>query len=314
MIKLFEYLEESSIDFPQKELDFKVWKKVDNTYIIRPKIKRQILNLLSKYPEEDLLDMAKVKNGLKVIHVIGSICTNQYLDDSDIDIHVIVSQDSKYFGDEDFQNDVIKWYAANADELKAYVGEHKFEVYMQYNETQDLLSAGCYDLMNDKWITGPRIFPLDYDPYEDFADVFQEVQSVVQDADVLFGELKRDVIDYDVIKLALQKIPKSQRQHLKDRLQDKLQEIEDDIYSLYKERKDWVEKRRKSSKPVSVQDAKDDVELAKKWNNANALFKFINRYKYLKVIRELEELLDKDGKLNPKDVSSVKNILGEFDA
>ena len=309
MIKLFEYLEESSIDFPQKELDFKVWKKVDNTYIIRPKIKRQILNLLFKYPEEDLVDMAKVKDGLKVIHVIGSICTNQYLDDSDIDVHVIVSQDSKYFGDEDFQNDVIKWYAANADELKAYVDEHKFEVYLQYNETQDLLSAGCYDLMNDKWITGPRIYPLDYDPYEDFADVFQDVHAIVADADKLFGELRRDVIDYDVIKLALQKIPKSQRQHLKDRLQDKLQEMEDDIHLLYKERKDWVEARRKSSKPVTVEDAKNDVKLVKRWQDANALFKFINRYKYLKTIRDLEELLDEEDKLNHKDVDDVKDIL-----
>jgi hypothetical protein len=309
MIKLFEYLEESSIDFPQKDLDLKVWKKVDGTYTLRSKIKRQILDLLSKYPEEDLVDMAKVKDGLRVIHVIGSICTNQYLDDSDIDIHVIVSQDSKYFGDEDFQNDVIKWYAANADELKAYVGEHKLEVYMQYNESQDLLSAGCYDLMADKWIIGPRIYPLDYDPYEDFADVFKTVHSMVQDADILFGELKRDVIDYDVIKLALQKIPKSQRQHLKDRLQDKLQEIEDDILLLYKERKDWVDARRKSSKPVSVENAKDDVELAKKWNDANALFKFINRYKYLKTIRDLEEILGEDNKLSPGDVDSVKDIL-----
>jgi len=309
MIKLFEYLEESSIDFPQKDLDFKVWKKVGDNYVIKSKVKRQILNLLSKYPEEDLVDMAKVKNGLKVIHVIGSICTNQYLDDSDIDVHVIVSQDSKYFGDEDFQKDVIKWYAANADELKAYVGEHKFEVYMQYNETQDLLSAGCYDLMNDKWITGPRIYPLDYDPYEDFADVFQDVHAIVADADKLFGELKRDVIDYDVIKLALQKIPKSQRQHLKDRLQDKLQEIEDDIHLLYKERKDWVEARRKSSKPVTVEDAKNDVKLVKQWRDANALFKFINRYKYLKTIRDLEELLDEEDKLNHKDVDDVKDIL-----
>jgi hypothetical protein len=180
---------------------------------------------------------------------------------------------------------------------------------MQYNESQDLLSAGCYDLMADKWIIGPRIYPLDYDPYEDFADVFKTVHSMVQDADILFGELKRDVIDYDVIKLALQKIPKSQRQHLKDRLQDKLQEIEDDILLLYKERKDWVDARRKSSKPVSVENAKDDVELAKKWNDANALFKFINRYKYLKTIRDLEEILGEDNKLSPGDVDSVKDIL-----
>jgi len=312
MIKLFEYLEESSIDFPQKDLDFKVWKKVGDNYVIKSKVKRQILNLLSKYPEEDLVDMAKVKDGLKVIHVIGSICTNQYLDDSDIDVHVIVSQDSKYFGDEDFQKDVIKWYAANADELKAYVDEHKFEVYMQYNETQDLLSAGCYDLMNDKWITGPRIFPLDYDPYEDFADVFKDVHSIVADADILFGELKRDVIDWDVISQALQKIPKNMRQHLKRRLGEKLQEIEDDIHLLYRERKDWVDARRKSSKPVSVENAKSDVELIKRWQDANALFKFVNRYHYLKTIRELEELLDKDDKLNPKNVDAVKDILGKY--
>jgi len=82
-LKLVESVRESSIDFPQESLDLAIWDKKDNTYTLREDVKNKILNILKKYPDIPLLEIAKE------IHIVGSLCTNQFLPESDLDIHII---------------------------------------------------------------------------------------------------------------------------------------------------------------------------------------------------------------------------------
>lgn len=307
-LEIRESLEESSIDFPRKDLDPSVWNKEDDTYKIKPEIRRKILDVLGKYPDE-LVDMTAVGEAGATIHIVGSIGTNQYDDDADIDVHLIISKDADLYGDVTFQDKVIKWFNEHRDEIDGYIGEHPIEVYLQYNPDQDLMSDSCYDLMSDEWLTGPKIVSLDYDPYEDFSGIADDLRNVVEDADKLFGELKRDVIDYDVIKLAMERLSSEQKGLFLDRLKSKLKEIEEDIRALYIKRKEWVDARRMASKPSTPEEALKDVELAKKWKDANALFKFVNRYQYLKTIKTLEKLLV-DNEISPDEVDAIKGIMG----
>jgi len=302
-------IKESSIDFPQRDLDPFVWMKEDDTYKIRPGVKRKILDTLAKFP--DLVDMA-VKNELNLptIHIVGSIATNQWKEDSDIDVHVVIGKDSDYYSDEDFQDEVANWFNEHRDEIKGYIKKHPIEVYIQYDPNQDLLSAGCYDLMSDKWLSGPRIVPPDYDPYEDFSHIADDLRATVEDADKLLGELKRDVIDYDVIKSAMKQLEPEQKETFLKKLKNKLEEIEKDISVLYKKRKEWVDARRKASKPSTPEEALEDIELAKRWEDQNALFKFINRYHYLRTIKDLEALLSDDNEITPDEVDVIKNLIG----
>jgi len=53
-----------------------------------------------------------------------------------------------------------------------------------------------------------------------------------------------------------------------------------------------------------------DVELAKKWKDTNAIFKFIDRYTYLRTIKELEKLIADDGQVSQEEVDVIKNIVG----
>jgi len=309
LLKDAQKIRESSIDFPREDLDPDVWEKENDTYVIRPVVKQKIQSLIAKYPEEDLIDMAAAgESGGATIHIVGSIGTNQYLDDCDIDVHIVLSEDSKFYGDEEFQKRVREWFNEHRDELGGYIGQHPIEVYLQFDLAQDLMSDSCYDLLADKWIVGPKIVPLDYDPYEDFSHIADDIRDAVQNADILFGELKRDIIDYDVIKSAMEKMPKEAKEHLLSKLRDKLNELEDDIRALYKKRKEWIDMRHTASKPATPEQALKDVELAKKWRDTNALFKFINRYKYLRTISDLEKLLQ-DDKISPEEVEIIKKIM-----
>lgn len=301
---------ESSIDFPQKDLDLDVWNKENNIYIIKPEVKRKILGVIDKYPDMDLIDIAAAGiSKAATIHIVGSIATNQYLDTSDIDVHIAVSKDADFHGDEVFQKKIGTWFNVNRDEIDGYIEKHPIEVYLQYNPAQDLMSDGVYDLLADKWIIRPKIAPSNYDPYSDFSHIADDIRNAVQNADVLLGELKRDVIDYDVIKQAITKMSGEDKEHFLKNLQDKLIEIENDIKTLYSKRKEWVTMRHFASKPETPEQALSDVKLVKKWRDTNALFKFINRYKYLKIIGDLVKLLD-DEKIDSWEIDTIKSIVG----
>lgn len=303
-------VEESSIDFPQKDLDLAVWNKEDNVYKIKPEVKRKILDVINKYPDKDLVDMAAAgKSKAATIHIPGSIGTNLYVNDCDIDVHIVVSKDANFYGDINFQDKIIKWFNEHRDEIDGYIEKHPIEVFIQYNPNQDLMSTSCYDLIADKWLVGPKIMPLDYDPYEDFSNIADDLRDAVEDADKLFGELKRDVIDYTVIKNAMEQLAPEQKELFLERLKSKLEEMEKDIEALYTKRKEWVSARRETSKPTTPEEALEDVELAKKWRDTNALFKFVNRYQYLRVIKNLEKLLS-DDEITDDEVDTIKGIIG----
>jgi hypothetical protein len=300
---------ESSIDFPREDLDPQVWESKGDSYVLRPEIKKQILDYLDKYPNRDIVGAAKEEDGEPVIHIVGSICTNQFTDGTDIDVHVVLDSEDELFEDEEARSEIKKWFDANRESNHAFVGEHPIEVYMQANEKQDMASDGVYQMMTDKWLRGPKVVDTNYDPYEDFSHVFDELQDVVGDADLLMGELKRDVIDYDTIAKAIKHLPEEQKTHVLEKMKAKLEEIEQDIEKLYGERKEMVDIRKRTER-TSPEQAMEDAESSKEWDDANALFKFLDRYRYLKIIGDLENVVAKDDEVTDKDVDVIKGIMG----
>ena len=294
------YTKESSIDFPQEDLPKNIWKKVGDSYTIRSEVKDLILSTLGRYTEADLVGIAKE------IHITGSIGTNQFTSDVDIDVHLIIGK-SELPTPEATQKAVFKFF--REEENITYFDEHPIEVYIQLSPDQELLADAVYDMLNDKWIKGPKIVPLDYDPYDDFSGIMKDVEEIAREADISLGELKRDIIDYTVIENALQQLPAGQKIELLGKLSGKLDEIEKGIDELCKTKKEWILMRKRSSQPTSPEQALKDVELVKSWRSENAKFKFLNRYQYMKIISALEKLIE-DEEISPEEMEIVKNIVG----
>lgn len=311
---LLESIKESSIDFPREALDLSVWDKKNETYAIKPKVKDKILEIIKRYPEiamgYDLMNIvARGGDGQPTIYIMGSICTNQYVNDSDIDIHLQVSKKSPLYDDKEFQKSVSKWFfdRKNIEKIDSFVGKHPVELYIQYRFVRPQIDS-CYDLMRDIWLVEPKIVSLDFDPYDEYSDILEDIRSIVSNVDELLGELKRDVIDYEVMQEALKNLPKEYREPLLKKLKLKLQEIEDDILNLGSERHQWSVARDKASELLS-KGAKSTKKELENWEEANAIFKFAVRYRYVKVIKELENLME-DDEITPDEISKVKSILG----
>lgn len=292
-----EVMTESSIDFPREDLDSTVWNKDGNTYKIKSEVQANILTFIKRYEDIDLIDAAEE------IHIVGSIGSNQYQDDADIDVHIVPKSSEGW--DEQSVKTLRKWFDSHRDEYDGYINKHPIEVYIQTNSMQDMMSVGNYDLINDKWLNGPTIVDKNYDPYDDFSHVADDVKNLVKNADVLFGELKRDIIDFEVIKTAIEDMSQEERKHLLQKLKLKLGEIESDIELLYKERKGFTDVR----SSMDPERALKDVEHMKQWQDDNATFKFINRYRYLKVIGALNDVL-KDGEVTPDEIDQIKSVMG----
>ena len=291
---------ESTIDFPQSSLDMAIWDKTNDSYKIKPSVKKIILDTLKKYTKINLEEMADE------IHVTGSSGTNQYLSDTDLDIHLVVDE-NKIDNSAAVQGEVFKFF--RQDENIVHIGQHPIEVYLQFNPKQELLSEALYNLLTDKWIIGPKILPESYDPYDDFSDVLDDVKELAEEADEELGELRRDMVDYDTIGGAIENLSGDSQQRLLTKLRDKLYEIESDIETLKRIKLSWINLRRESSKPVSEEEALKDVKVAKRWRDANAIFKFLSRYKYIRVISKLEQMLD-DNKLEPDELNVIRQMMG----
>ena len=75
---------ESTIDYPVSEgLCPEVWDRTESGYVIKEDIKQKATELVDKL-------LAHYKVEAKGVDVVGSICSNQYKDDADIDIHILV--------------------------------------------------------------------------------------------------------------------------------------------------------------------------------------------------------------------------------
>lgn len=295
-----EGIAESVVDFPQTELENSIWNKQDSLYTINEEAKNKIFDTLSKYKEFDLYENAEA------IHITGSIGTNLYKEETDIDVHIVLKDDIEF--SEEQQKAVFSWFKKNRDEIDGYIDSHPIEVYVQLNPDQELLSDAVYDILSDTWIIGPTIFPPDYDPYEKYEHILSDVKAEALHADELIGELRRDTIDYTAIRDAVANMSIGEKSNLLDRLQSKLQEIEDGIEKLKSTKQSWIDARKSSSQPESGEQALSDIELARKWNDKNAEFKFLDRYNYMRLIKDLEIMVE-DDKISDTEVDIIKGLL-----
>jgi len=300
---LFEkVLRESSIDYPRPDLDLQIWRKEGDTYFLRDFVKEKILYLLDQYPEIDLLQE------VREIRIVGSITSNLYTDDTDIDVHLVPEDLSAW--NEDKGKEVKEWYEDREKQLGMYVGKHVIEFFIQSDPHIDFLSVGVYNVLEDSWEKGPVVFPMDYDPYEDYSEVADDIKNAVQGVDIVLGELKRDITDYETIVDVLPRFPKEIQKKLLFRLKNKLEDIEKDIQSLRLKRKSWVKLRSMGNEKIkSIEDLKNS-ELVKNWKDMNIIFKFIARYHYMDAIKALEELLKDDGEITPDEIDIIRGVVG----
>lgn len=268
---------ESSVDFPASEgLCPDIWDYDGIAYTIKPEIKQRALELVDLF-------LAKYKVEAKGVNVVGSICSNQYTDDGDVDIHVQVDLPAEVA--EKLNNLRKKTQDSILDGIDIMVGDpsktHPLEIYFQPNIYSDMGSCGCYDLMKDEWLSGPQLVDMEFDPYEEYEQSWNEAFEFGKRAQEALFELdknlyrrsaildhasRRDVYQDDQLMLVVAR-----------RLENIDQEIVENMATIAALKDEMVKVRRRANlNPENEQEA-ERMRTDKEWLTANSTFKFLQR-------------------------------------
>ena len=295
-VQYFKHMKESIIDIPRRTYAPGVFDEADTS---NPKIKPSVKKLI----DDQLKDFEKEYTILKV-GLIGSILTKRYRNDADLDINVLFDVPKEKQEEERVRLSKQFLSVSNPDNIqgKEIPGtKHPINFYFltskETYDDQEKKADAVFDIENNKFIKRPDEFVFDPSLY------VKEFEKKVQELDVIKGELKRDIIDYDELK----ELNPNDVLELQDKINDKLEEIENDIEDVIKVG-DTVDAERRAAFDTDM--SPDEIKQFGIKNRLpkNVVYKLLEKYHYLTFYKKCKKILD-DGIVTDAEIDSLKEAI-----
>jgi hypothetical protein len=295
-VQYFKHMKESIIDIPRRTYAPGVFDEADTS---NPKIKPSVKKLI----DDQLKDFEKEYTILKV-GLIGSILTKRYRNDADLDINVLFDVPKEKQEEERVRLSKQFLSVSNPDNIqgKEIPGtKHPINFYFltskETYDDQEKKADAVFDIENNKFIKRPDEFVFDPSLY------VKEFEKKVQELDVIKGELKRDIIDYDELK----ELNPNDVLELQDKINDKLEEIENDIEDVIKVG-DTVDAERRAAFDTDM--SPDEIKQFGIKNRLpkNVVYKLLEKYHYLTFYKKCKKILD-DGIVTDAEINSLKEAI-----
>ena len=293
-----DFINESIIDIPRRTYAPKVFDDADTK---NPKIKASVKAQIQAQLKEFESEYPILKTSL-----IGSILTKRYRNDADLDINILfdVPGDKQELERLRLSKKYLSAKTAGNVQGKLIPGsEHPINFYFitdkETYEDQNKKADAVFDIETDKFVKRPDDFSFDTGLY------IKDFEKKVQELDVIKGNLKRDIIDYD----ELTELNPDDILNLQDRINTKLEEIEDSINDIVKIG-DGVDADRRAAfdkdmTPDQIQKFGIKNRLPK-----NVIYKMLEKYHYLTFYKKCKKILD-DGKVTDAEIDSLKEAKGK---
>jgi len=278
-------LTESIIDFQHDELDSKIFTE-DNK--IKPEVRHQIL-----MGAKEIHKKAKVIS----VYLVGSGITYNYTDTSDLDVNVELYS---RITDEEYA-DLVDFVREDLNEKNAVGTQHPINYFIVREAFLEWKTDAMYDLMADRWVKKPTKVSFDVSEY------MNRFRRTVADIDVARGELKRDIIDFNIIK----SFKRSDMKQIQNYLEDKLKEMNEDLESIVEQYRNIVDLRH-----LAFDRYEDLSELEKvRYGTPNRLpenvvYKLLERFYYLDFLKHISQFLNNiEWDIKPGDIDELTDIL-----
>ena len=300
----------SILDYPKSGLDLSIWT---DEGVLKEEIKTIMLDALSGFFDEKGIQLTEVVDD---IIIIGSLTTYQYNSKSDLDVHSLIDYEKfknqlYEAGQELSKKQVVELLDKTwRKELSERCGkvpntEHPIEFYFELEgELEAKKEDGVYSVLKDEWLQAPRTVDLDYDIAEIYPEVIGYAEGIASEMDIEIGEIKRDIKNIEFLQETIAQLDGEKKKLFKEKLENKVKEIEDSILEIVETGKDVIDKRKKK-------------EYAPE-SEANVNFKYLQRYGYLWLVKQLGKALeDKTTEEieveDTKDVDKVEDVLDRFE-
>ena len=284
---------ESIIDIPRKTYAPAVFDDADTS---NPKIKSSVKKLIDNQLAVFAKEYPIVKTSL-----IGSILTKRYRNDADLDINVLFDVPKDKQEEERLRLSKKYLSATSADSVQGKEipgSKHPINYYFitdkETYDAQNKKADAVFDIEGNKFVKRPEDFTFDINLY------IKEFDRKVQELDVVKGELKRDIIDYD----ELTELNPDDILNLQDKINSKLEEIEDDIEQIVKIG-DGVDAERRAAFDKDMTPDEIRTYGVKNRLPKNVIYKMLEKYHYLKFYKKCKKILD-DGEVTDAEIDSLK--------
>jgi predicted nucleotidyltransferase len=279
-------LVESVVDLARDELDPTVFTfREDGSPVLKESLRIQILN-----------DIDQIRHVLPVVnfYIIGSILTKNYTDDTDIDVTVQV--DAQLV--DSIATAEVMHLLKTINGRLAGDSRHPINYYIITDEYDQDKADAIYDVANDKWIKTPK----HHDPNIDkWTSKFHDTLASI---DVATGELRRDLIDLEELKELKTKDIKKLKKALKEKL-SQIEELTKQLVTKYHD----VRTLRHMAFDRFLTPQELQVYGSQNKLPENVLYKLLEKYYYLRMIRKLESILDERDELDLTDAAEVKKAM-----
>jgi hypothetical protein len=142
-----------------------------------------------------------------------------------------------------------------------------------------MMSAGCYDVKTKTWVVGPEIKDTIFDPYSEYYnDATEYIGNII-------NEIRQSILS--VYEKSIVFI-NSKNLEFKNEISKKLLIDIKNTANLFKKIKGM---RKVISMPKSEEEAKQ-IRLDRRWHIADSAFKLLNKFGYIAICKECQNLLD----------------------
>jgi len=294
-MKSFSQFKESIIDIPRQVYAPGVF---DNNDTEDPKIKISVLNMITAQFEEFEKEYPILDYSL-----IGSILTKRYRNDADLDINVLFDVPEEKREEERLRLSKQFLASSNPDNIQGKLipgTKHPVNYYFitdkKTYDDQNAKADAVYSIKGQKFIKRPEEFEFNPNLY------LKDFQKQVDKIDMLKGELKRDIIDYD----ELTELKPGEIKDLEKRISNKLGEIEKDIQDLTDIGTEVDAERRAAFDRDMTPDEIKTYSIKNRLPK-NVVYKMLEKYHYLKFLKKCKKILD-DGQVSDDEIDSLKNV------
>ena len=287
-MKSFKNFKESIIDIPRRTYAPGVFDDEDTD---NPKIKDSVLRIINDTIEKEYTPFGDVKR----VVLIGSIITKRYRADADLDLDIFIELNDS---SEEMRRKLVSKTMGELNGKLIPGTKHPINYYVQVNKKvsdEHIEEAdGVFDVRENKFTKRPEEFDFSPNLY------LKDFQKQVDKIDILKGELKRDIIDYD----ELTDLKTGEIRDLEKKVKGKLDEIEESLKSL----SDIGSKVDSDRKSAFLDDmTPDEIKTFSIKNRlpANVIYKMLEKYHYTTFLKKCKMILD-DGKVTDAEIDSLR--------
>jgi len=289
---------ESIIDIPRKNYAPAVFDDADTS---NPKIKPSVVVLINKQ-----LEMFEEEYPVLKVSLIGSILTKRYRNDADLDLNVLFDVPADKQEEERLRLSKKYLSVSNPDNIQGKLipgTKHPINYYFitdkKTYDDQNKKADAVFDIEGNKFVKRPEDFKFDVNVY--IADFNKKVQEL----DVVKGEMKRDIIDYDELK----ELQPDDILNLQEKINEKLEEIEDSIKDIIKIG-DGIDADRRAAFDTDMTPDQIQKFGIKNRLPKNVVYKMLEKYHYLAFYKKCKKILD-DGEVTDAEIDSLKEAKGK---